>query len=61
METAKQCSAKTVQQRQGDYILTWKLEISTTKTLTLIFHLNNTEDKSELNVTFNNETLLFCI
>ena len=44
----------------GEYLQTWKLKLSTTKTVSAVFHLNNKEAKRELKVNFNNETLLFC-
>jgi len=43
----------------GEYIQTWKLKLSTTKTVSAVFHLNK-EAKRELKVNFNNETLPFC-
>jgi len=33
-----------------EYIQTWKLEFSTTKTVSAVFHLNNNEAKHELKV-----------
>ena len=44
----------------GEYLQTWKLKLSTTKTVSAAFHLNNKDDKRELKVNFNNETLPFC-
>jgi len=44
----------------GEYLQTWKLKLSTTKTVSAVFHLNNKEAKLELKVNFNNETLAFC-
>jgi len=44
----------------GEYLQTWKLKLSTTKTVLAIFHLNNKEAKCELKVNFNNENLPFC-
>jgi len=44
----------------GEYLQTWKLKLSTTKTVSTVFHLNNKEAKRELKVNFNNETLPFC-
>ena len=44
----------------GEYLQTWKLKFSTTKTALAVFHLNNKEAKRELKVNFNNETLPFC-
>ena len=44
----------------GEYLQTWKLKLTTTKTVSAVFHLNNKEAKRELNVNFNNETLPFC-
>ena len=42
----------------SEYLQTWKLNFSTTKTVSAAFHLNK-EAKRELNVK-NNETLPFC-
>jgi len=39
---------------------TWKLKLSTTETVSEVFHLNNKEAKRELKVSHNNETLPFC-
>ena len=44
----------------GDYLQTWKLKLSTTKTVWAAFHLNNKEAKRELKINFNNGTLHFC-
>ena len=44
----------------GEYLQTWKLKLSTMKTVLAVFHLNNKEAKRELKVNFNNETLPFC-
>jgi len=44
----------------SEYFQTWKLKLSTTKTVSAVFHLNNKEAKRELKVNFNNETLPFC-
>ena len=43
-----------------EYLQTWKLKLSTTKTVSAVFHLTNKEAKRELKVNFNNETLPFC-
>ena len=43
-----------------EYLHTWKLKLSTTKTVPPVFHLNNKEAKRELKLNFNNETLPFC-
>jgi len=43
-----------------EYLQTWKLKLSTTKTVSAVFHLNKKEVKRELKVNFNNETLPFC-
>jgi len=32
----------------GEYFQTWKLKLSTTKTVLAVFHLNNKEAKREL-------------
>jgi len=42
------------------YLQTWKLKLSTTKTVPAVFHLNNKVAKRELKVKINNETLPFC-
>jgi len=44
----------------GEYLQTWKLKLSTTKTVSAAFHLNNKEAKRELTVKYNNEILPFC-
>jgi len=44
----------------GEYLQTWKLKLSPTKTVSAVFHLNTKEAKRELKVNFNNETLSFC-
>jgi len=44
----------------SEYLQSWKLKLSTTKTVSAVFHLNNKETKRELKVTFNNETLPCC-
>jgi len=44
----------------GEYLQTWKLKLSTTKTVSTAFHLNNMETKREVKVKYNNETLPFC-
>ena len=44
----------------GEYLQTWKLKLSTTKTVSAVYHLNNKEAKRELKVTLNNENLPFC-
>ena len=38
------------------YLPTWKLKLSTTKTVSAAFHLNNKEAKREFKVKYNNET-----
>ena len=43
----------------GEYLQTWKLMLSTAKTVSAAFHLNNKEAKRELKVKYNNETLPF--
>jgi len=43
----------------GEYLQTWKLKLSTTKTVSAVFHLNK-EAKREPKINFNNETLPFC-
>jgi len=40
--------------------LSWKLKLTTTKTVPAVFHLSNKEAKRELKVNINNETLPFC-
>jgi len=44
----------------GEYLQTWKLNLSATKMVSAAFHLNNKEGKLELKVECNNETLPFC-
>ena len=44
----------------GDNHQNWKLTLSTTKTVSAVFHLNNKEADHELKVNFNNENLPFC-
>jgi len=44
----------------GEYLQTWKLKLSTTKTVSAAFHLNKKEAKRELKDKYNNETLPFC-
>ena len=44
----------------NDFLQTWKLKLSTTKTVSAAFHLNNKEAEREMKVNFNNETLPFC-
>jgi len=44
----------------GENLQIWKLKLSTTKTVSAVFHLNNKEVKCELKVNHNNETLSFC-
>ena len=41
----------------GEYLQNWKLKLSTTKTVTAVFHLNSKEAKRELKVNYNNKTL----
>ena len=44
----------------GDYLQTWKLKLSTTKSVLAVFHLKNKEAKHGLEVNHNNETLPLC-
>jgi len=44
----------------GEYFQTWKLKLSTTKTVSAAFHPNSKEAKRALKVKYNNETLPFC-
>jgi len=44
----------------SEYFQTLKLKLSTTKTVSATFHLNNKEAKRELKVKYKNETLPFC-
>jgi len=44
----------------GEYLQNWKINLSTTKKVSAVFHLNNKEAKRELKVNFNNKTLPFC-
>jgi len=43
-----------------EYLQTWKLKLSTTKTVSAAVHLNNNEVKRELTVKYDNEILPFC-
>jgi len=42
----------------SEYHQTWRLKLSTTKSVLVVFHLNNKEAKRELKVNYNNATLL---
>jgi len=44
----------------GEFLQTWKLKLSTRKTVSAAFHLNNKEAKRELKVNYNNKILPFC-
>ena len=44
----------------GEYLQTWQLKLSATKTVLAACHLNNKEAKRGMKVNFKNETLLFC-
>ena len=44
----------------GEYLQTWNLKLSTTKTVSADFHRHNKEAKRELKVKYNNETLPLC-
>jgi len=44
----------------GGNLQTWKLNLSTTKTVWAPFHLHNKEAKRELKDKYNTETLPFC-
>ena len=44
----------------GEYLQTWKQKLSTTKTMSAAFHLNNKEAKRELKLNYKNEALPFC-
>jgi len=44
----------------GEYLQTWKLKLSTTKTVSVAFHPNNKEAKRGLKFNYNNEVLLIC-
>ena len=44
----------------GEYLQTWKLKLSTTKTVSAALHLNNKETKRELKVNYSKVTLPFC-
>ena len=44
----------------GEYLQTWNLKLTTIKTVSAAFHLNNKEPKRELKVKYNNENLPFC-
>ena len=43
----------------SEYLQTWKLKLSTTKSVSAAFHLNNEETKRELKVKYNNEICPF--
>ena len=43
----------------GEYLQTWNLKLSTTKTVSAVFHPKNNEAKRELKVNYSNETLPF--
>jgi len=43
-----------------EYLQTWNLKLSTTKSVSATYHLNNKDAKRELEVKYNNETLPFC-
>ena len=45
----------------SDYLQTWRLKLSHTKTVTAAFHLNNREAKLELKVYNNGRLLPFCL
>ena len=44
----------------GEYLQTWNFKLSTIKTVSAAFHLNNKEAKRELKVKYNNESLPLC-
>jgi len=44
----------------SEYLQIWKLKLSTTKTASAVFQLNNEEAKHELKFNHNSERLLFC-
>ena len=44
----------------SEYLQTWRLKLSHTKTVTAVFYLNNREAKLELKVYNNGRPLLFC-
>jgi len=44
----------------SEYLQTWKIKLSSTKTVSAAFHLNNKEAKRDLKINLNNETLPFC-
>jgi len=37
----------------GEYLQAWKLKLSTTETVSAVFHLNSKEAKRELKVNYN--------
>jgi len=43
----------------GEYLHIWKLKLSTTKTVSAVFHLDNKEAKRELKANYSNEILPF--
>jgi len=42
----------------GEYLQTWKLKLSTTQTVSAVFHLNNKEAKCELKVNYQQNPAL---
>jgi len=44
----------------GECLQTWKLNLSTTKMVSAVFHLNNKKAKREWKVNYSNEILPFC-
>jgi len=42
-----------------EYLQTWKLKLSTTKTVSTVFHINNKEAKRQVKVNLN-KNLPFC-
>jgi len=44
----------------GEHFQTWKLKLSSTKTVSAAFHLYGKEAKSELKINHNNYALPFC-
>ena len=43
----------------SEYLQTWKLKLSNTKTVSVVFYINK-EAKRQLRINFNNATLTFC-
>jgi len=60
METGKQKVLSNDMATVGEYLHTWKIKFSTTKTMSAVFLFNSKEAKRDLNVNHTNETMPFC-